>query len=214
MKVFFAFFFIQILHSSVYVIGDSHVREFDGIPGCVLKHLGPILMHRVGRDSLQAINLKNLGVEEGAWVVYVCGEIDVRCHLLEQRDLKNRASGEIIDTLTSNFIQTVLKNQSQYQNLKSIVYNIVPPLNGSGYNPEYPVYGTIEDRVKITKELNERLKMLCDQNGIRFLDVYDAYAYEDGSLCFEYSDGNVHIDSKYNIPIQQRLYELISFKFP
>ena len=214
MKFLLCLLWIHSLSSAIHVIGDSHVREFTGIPGCVLHHLGPILMHRIGRDGLKAVNLVNLGVQEGDTAVYATGEIDIRCHVLKQRDMKGRLLEEILDGLADRYIQTILSNRQQYRSLHCIVYNVIPPLRSGAFNPEYPVYGSIEDRVAAAKLLNAILKQKCEEQGIAFLDVYDAYSEGDGSLSVPYSDGNVHIHSNFNIPIQQRLRELVPFEFP
>ena len=203
------FFSSQALYSIVYIFGDSHTREFNGIQGCEIKYLGPILMHRIGRDSLEIIDLKSHGVEEGSTVVYVFGEIDVRCHIIKQRDLKNRDLHEIIDSLARNYIATILENQSRYRSLQSIIYNVVPPTHGD-FNSDYPIYGSLEDRVKATKCLNATLKSLAKMNGIMFLDVYRDYEDKDGSLRPELSDGNVHINSNYNGRIREQLWQLLN----
>jgi hypothetical protein len=201
-----------MLHASTYVIGDSHTLAFDGMQDCHICYLGPILMHRVGRDSLRAVNLEKLGVTDESTVVYVFGEIDVRCHIGKQRDEHNRNIDEIITTLATSYINTILENQSHYNKLQSVIYNIVPPFKNCISHSKYTVYGTTEDRISLTKMVNNTLKKLCDQHGIHFLDIYDNYAAEDGTLRIELSDGNVHIKAEHNAHIQQKLRELLSKK--
>jgi hypothetical protein len=168
-------------------------------------------MHRIGRDSLHALNLKDWDVAEGSVAVFAFGEIDVRCHIGKQRDYQNRSLEEIIETLSNNYIHSILKNQAQYNNIQSIIYNVVPPLKNSISRSNYPIYGTDEERVIITKMLNASLRNLCAQHNIGFLDTYNDFACEDGTLRVELSDGDVHINAKYNSPIQQKLHELIQY---
>lgn len=198
------------LHASIHIIGDSHVRAFEGIPNCVLHYMGPVLMHRVGRDALNIVDLRKLEIPKEEIVVYAFGEIDVRCHVLKQRDLANRTLEEIIDTLAKKYLSTILINQILYQPTASIVYNVIPPLADGGRNPDYPIYGTIHERINATKLLNAKIRKLCIKHGFYFLDTYDLYALEDGSLNFDISDANVHIDAKHNRLIQQQLSTLLS----
>jgi hypothetical protein len=198
----------QIPATTVHVFGDSHSQEFKLVPGCKINWLGAITMHRVGRDGLNFINIRNFGVQEGDTVVYVFGEIDARVWIGKQRDEQFRNVYEVINTLATNYIRTILDNQKLYLHLKSVVYSVTPPSN-LGFNPDYPFYGTLQDRVFITKVLNGRLKELCFQSNIYFLDVYDDYATGDGALNFYLSDGSVHLNEKFNIPIVAKLNEIL-----
>lgn len=198
---------LQTADAQIYVFGDSHVRAFNGIEQCVTHEVGPVLMHRVGRDGTGVLDIRGRGVEEGSTVIYAFGEIDVRCHIGKQRDHKNREVDEILEALAKNYLGTVLENRSRYHRLETIIYSIVPPTDIIN-NPEFPIYGSIEDRVVITQRLNEILRRLCDENGIKFLDVYHDYADQEGTLRVELSDGNVHISAECNGAIREKLCAL------
>lgn len=192
----------------VHVIGDSHTMEFSGIPGCMLYWIGPVTMYRIGRDGLAFLNLPAFGVKEGQAAVFAFGEIDVRCHIGKQRDLYNRTLDEVIETLANRFIYTVLQNRMLYKQLICIVYSVTPPTN-LDYNPNFPYYGSLEDRVIISKRLNERLSALCSQFEIAFLDVYQDYANADGTFNVAYSDGCVHIRADCNQLISKKLHQIL-----
>jgi hypothetical protein len=210
--IFLAFFssLSSIAHSEllIHAIGDSHSSEFSQVPNCVCHWVGPMTMHRVGRDGLNAVNLPTIGVQNNEVAVFCFGEIDVRCHICNQRDLKLRDLHEIIETLVSNYIATILLNKLFYEKITCIVYSVTPPTNAH-FNPNYPFCGTLEDRVEVTKKLNQKLKDLCDENDILFLDVYDAYANVDGTLNPALSDGFVHINPSQNHEIIKKLKKLI-----
>lgn len=193
----------------IFVIGDSHVKEFAGIDHLTTHHLGPLTMHRIARDGLDAVNLKKMGVKEGDVAIFVFGEIDVRCHIGRQRDLKGRDLEEVMQTLVWGYLRTILQNQAQFKNLTCIVYSITPPTD-TIYNIEYPRYGTLEERIQITQAMNYLLKIASQQYGIQFLDVYEDYTDALGALNTELSDGNVHIGSQYNGAIRQNLSQLLS----
>lgn len=215
---FFCFFasFLTVLSSfafskaapTIHIFGDSHSREFEFVPHCTVHWLGPVTMHRMGRDGLSFLNLKQSGVEENQIAIFAFGEIDVRCHVGKQRDQFNRELGEVIETLAVMYIYRILENKAQYKNLTCVVYSVTPPTD-SGFNPYYPYYGSLEERIMISKLLNRRLAELSDQVGIYFLDVYDDYATPEGSLIPEYSDGTVHINHRTNQFIIKKLKVLL-----
>ncbi len=192
----------------IFVVGDSHAGEFARIPNCRVHQIGSCTMHRIGRDGLSFLNLQNLGVKEGQAVVFAFGEIDVRCHIGKQRDRFNRTVYEIIDTLVHHYIKTILLNRELYHNLSCIVYSVTPPTDYV-YNPNVPRYGPLEERISIAKQLNAKLADVCSQKGIAFLDVYDDYANEDGSLIVDLSDHNVHINPECNEFIHQKLRQIL-----
>lgn len=220
------------IHSfNIHVIGDSHaffcfnntesgitadeVSYFrylkDGLRIKIPFHihwLGSRTMHRVGRDGLAGLNIKKLGVQEGDVAVFLFGEVDVRCHIGRQRDEKGRAQSKVIQALAHSYLKTISDNKNQYKNLTCFVVSVTPPCD-RGFNPAYPFYGSLSERVAITRELNSALHEYAQKNDIKFLDIYSMYAQEDGSLGLAVSDGIVHINPKYNYHIKEKLIEFL-----
>ncbi len=195
---------------TVHTIGDSHsCCSFLNIEGIQFHHQGPLTMHRVGRDGIKLINLKHIGINEGDVIVFSFGEIDVRCHIGKQRDLKGRSEDEILDRLVERYIQTILDNKKQFMSLHPVIFCVVPPSNNH-FNPVFPYYGTIEDRISITKKLNLRLTQAARYNGIAVLDVYDDYSTPLGDLRLELSDGTIHIGGQHTQAVKRKLNALIS----
>lgn len=193
--------------SRIHVIGDSHCRAFEGIENCVIHHIGPRTMHRIGRDRLSILDFRSLGIQENDFVILSFGEIDVRCFIGQQRDKENRDLNEIIDTLLNNYFSTIILNKLLYKNVSIVLYTIPPPSNQM-FNPNYPFWGTVQDRVMISKLLNKKLLEKSSELNIDVLDVYDDYANHDGILIPHLSDGNVHII--FNQPIRKKLHSIIN----
>lgn len=190
----------------IHVIGDSHSLAFRNIESCRIHHIGAITMHRVGRDGLNLINLRQRGVKEGDIAVFAFGEIDVRCHIGKQRDLCNKDLEEVLEPLLINYLSALAENKALYKTVRVVAYSIPPPTNAT-FNPKFPFYGSLEDRIMITQKLNQKLISLASNFGIEILDVSDKYADESGALLREYSDGSVHIT--YQEPIKEKLFKLI-----
>ena len=59
--------------------------------------MGHVTMHRIGRDSLSYFNIKDYSVQENVYVVFVFGEIDVRCHIGRIADQKFLKLDDVIN---------------------------------------------------------------------------------------------------------------------
>ena len=165
-------------------------------------------MHRVGRDGLHGLDVRTFGVDENDLAIFVFGEIDIRCHVGKQRDIMKRTSDEIIHTLVRNYLNTILENQKLFAKLHCAIFTVLPPTNRS-YNPEFPYYGMLHDRVLLTKAINTLLRAEAQAHGLYLMDVYNDYALPDGSFNPALSDGRVHIDPNKNGPVRKALLEIV-----
>jgi hypothetical protein len=173
-------------------------------------------LHRVGREGVNAINVKHMGIAERDTVIFCFGEVDVRHHIGRQRDFHGRNLYEILYTLTNNYIRFIEQNRSFYKQLNCMIFGVVPPLAYSKFMPPnftpdtaFPFYGTPEDRVFITRELNRIMKEEGAKKNIGFLDIGDLYATPQGVLNPIFFDGIVHIQPQFNRPIKERLLPIL-----
>ena len=203
----------------IHVIGDSHSRLFNNVPGCKVRHIGPRTMYGLRHgvpsgNSRIPLDMRNFGVKPNEYVVYVFGEIDVRTHIgrirdriISQHPENNNLLDEILDDLVDNYIHLILDNQQQSQCL-SVVAAIVPP-SDLIENPDFPFYGPIGDRVLIQQQLNTKLKDVCHQHNILYLDYISKYTNTDGTLNYEMSDGHVHLHPEQDFVAGEELFRLI-----
>lgn len=188
----------------VYVFGDSHAQaNFGSIPRCKVKWLGSITMHRVGRDGFGTLDLRKLGVPDGVHVILTFGEIDVRAHILRQRDTKGRQIDEIIETLATRFVACLQANAASYDRLRLGFCSILPPTNQIARHV-HDLYGSLPDRRMVTEQLNARMRALCEAAGIAYIDIHQYFRDWDGYLNRAYADTNVHAAPE--------LYELIEYE--
>ena len=186
--------------NKLYLFGDSHASkiishwgklELDNVE-IVDCAIGGKLAYSFGTKCFEVLNIKNY-VQEGSWVCFCFGETDCRCHVFRHlsstRDYKN-----LIDEIVTVYMDAIHKNVSQFQNIKTLVYNVVPAryIETDSSHP-FPYLGTDEQRKTYYQYFNQKLKEKCDENGYIFIDVYDKYTDQDGFLNKEYSDGNCHI---------------------
>jgi hypothetical protein len=145
-------------------------------------------------------------------IFIICyGEVDCRCHIGKQL-LLGRELETICNELVSEYINTIKSNIFKYK--KIILCSVTPPMKKElyekNYGPiihEFPFIGDDNQRVSYTKLVNKLLKKYCEVNNFIFLDVYDYYSEEDGTLKYELSDKTVHIEK--NDHICKKLLELI-----
>jgi hypothetical protein len=209
-------FFIKSV-PDIHVFGDSHAlfcfceqeKETFSYPYSDIGSI-PFFIHHLGSKTMYGFskkkwfNIRDYHVCENNVAVFVLGEIDVRCHIAWQRDEKKRDLDEIISSLVNNYINVILENKASYRNLYCVVTEVMPPTNHLHYSSEFPVRGTLQDRVLITFYLNEKLRQACLENGIYFLPIDDFVAQSDGTLSPLYADWH-HMNKNYNYLVKDRL---------
>ena len=199
----------------IHIYGDSHARfSFSGLDLSHQNHsCSSITMFRIGRDqAIVNFHPSHLGPDN--ILVFVFGEIDVRFHIGNQI-LGGRKEEEIIQQLVMAYfktIKTVATSTSSYRHI--IVTSIVPPLQQAEYESlhgkithEYPFQSSDTDRVRFRERMNTLLREYCQEDHFVFFDPYEFYTRVDGTLKFEYSDKNVHIQE--NSRVLQLFKELI-----
>lgn len=227
--------FLLVCHGSmlsiVHVFGDSHAyycfsnaqekgswdeasvfsfskNGIDRQEWIVIHYLGPITMHRIGRDGLAVLNTRGIA-QAGDTVVFVFGEIDVRCHIGKQRDEKRRSLDEVINTLVAKYMRTIAENVKHCLGINVVVTGATPPHDPAPELVSLPMYGTLQDRIKVNNALCEALAAACKEYGYYFLDIRPHFSNPNGSLKCELSDGNVHVGLKHNRIIKEELFKLI-----
>lgn len=163
-------------------------------------------MNRVGRDNFDFLDFNQLEINSKDIVVFVFGEIDVRCHVKRQSEKQSKSIEEIVTLLATNYVETIL-NYKRSINFIPVVFGVIPPPIKDYLNPEVPFYGSTKERAKITIILNSQLKRLCYERNILFLNINDQFCFR-GRLKPDLSDG-VHIKIEYNDIVKHKLLELL-----
>ena len=173
---------------------------------CNVYYTGPITMHRIGRDKPTLAQLKEMSktyyaeylpkakkeyqhmkypandeIKPNDIVIFVFGEIDIRNHYAKQIE-KGRAPKEVLESLVNNYIETILQNREKTDNVKFGIQSINPPVDEKNLKEsikEYPIQGTIEQRIEATQRLNALLKQQCKENNLLFIDTATYYQNDD-----------------------------------
>ncbi len=185
----------------IQVIGDSHSNAFSDISYCcVVHHIGPATAHNLSKENSSTSSREKLlcvlrGKRKKDLIVLVFGEIDCRIHIYYQY-MKNGCQGtltELIDKTISNYGRAMTYLGSS--GIEPIICSVVPP-GPQGNVHNYPYYPSREIRSDITKEFNLKLKLLCEEKGYQFLDIYSGLHDEKGFLIDAYCDDGTHLNSK------------------
>ncbi len=181
----------------IHTFGDSHCcGAFACFPQIKIHHLGPVLAYSFGKDKLKRLNIKDYDVKENDTVLFSFGEIDCRCHINKHITTDNTFEN-IIDNIIINYFEAIKENIIQYNNINTIIYNVVPPpqLFNTWVDLGYPFLGTDEERKSYVLYFNKQLKNYCLKYNYIFFDIYDAYIDVNGYLNKVYSDDHVHINN-------------------
>ncbi len=182
-------------------IGDSHsMFTFRDIPGIVNVALGPVTMHRVGRDGLDRFSLfrkeswiwPERVLKHGDSIYFSFGEIDCRCHIEKERQ-KGRSLDDIVTTLADLYVRAIV--QVRRDGIGYWVVSVTPPAYQKylRFFHSFSPVGSDENRALYTEALNEKLKYFAAQNGIAYLDIYSLYADDKKMMRYELSDTRVHV---------------------
>ena len=190
----------------VYVVGDSHSLIFQRRIGVMCRHLGPITLHRFGRDGeAKALFHAAFGWPRRlSWlpfphptvtstVVLSFGEIDIRAHVDRVSREKSLQPSQVIQGLVKSAINGCFE-------LRAITYArlvfLAPPPPVDGFSDEkFPTGGSFKDRAVWMNQLKYGIAneiALSPDSRVYFCDLAEKFLSEDGGLKSEYSDGNVH----------------------
>lgn len=179
---------------TIHTFGDSHCEFGWGhVPNIQINSIGAKLCFSIGRDGID-ITDKKYNVQNGDTVIFCFGEIDCRFHIhrhiTEVNDYKS-----IIDSIVDNYFIKIKKAVEVFDNLKTAIYNVVPPVQryNTHENPLAPYVGTDEERKSYVLYFNKKIQEKCIEYGFIFFNVYDKYTDSNGYLNKMYSDTNVHI---------------------
>jgi lysophospholipase L1-like esterase len=204
-------------------VGDSHAVCFNqrltaatltrAPEGQVVWHLGPRLMHSLARQGFPS-SLRRLARvvhrvgRPGAVVpVFVAGEIDVRCHLVPRATSEGFSLGFAADYVRQGCELAQLMGSS-----RAVFVVPPPPSVACPVLPDFPIRGSIEERVAMFGALRAALAEAVDGYAgpveALLLDATDALADEDAGLRQDLTDDGCHTNALGVRLVRDRLREL------
>lgn len=206
------------------VIGDSHASLYSDIASrnrgvwkddslnniFDVRWLGPYLLWRLCRDQKDFIDLDkeirhNEGwpvttkCKEGQDVMFVFGEIDIRCHILKY-DATQKID-EMVELLEKFLLNYNERFKLHFQSIVPTIYQ----KNFGNKVPLFPFVGNEEERKDATLYANKKIKSMCERNNVGYFDIFDIYADGNGMMILEKSDHIVH--AMKNLELESKIKE-------
>jgi lysophospholipase L1-like esterase len=195
---------------TLHVFGDSHSKFlFERFKGAQIHWLGPVTMHRVGRDGLQSLVKDEVTLGPDDWAVFVFGEIDLRCHLLKVADEQGSPREKVIEDTASRYMAAISAFCQGHGVRNAVICGVVPPADPIWKNADYPVYGSLKERIAARRFFNKSLRSLSREHGMAFLSIPRRYETWQGGLKRYLSDGGLHIASDCTGAVCRQLAKVI-----
>lgn len=124
------------------------------------------------------------------------GEIDCRAHLLKQSVRRQKDIENTVKDCVDRYLKVILEIQTAGFSL--MVWNVIPSIAKEiTHTVKFPVYGTCEERNKITALFNLYLGNLCYRFRIPFISIFDKLVNDAGLTRTEfYLKDEQHLSQK------------------
>lgn len=161
--------------TNIISLGDSHSRFYEGIDMIEWKWIGPALAYNINEDiSTNNTKAQILGILEQTdpsktAIILSFGEIDLRVHVIKRTEIENISLEESSIRVAKKYIEMI-------EYIVGRGYKVFingPHAAGTAYNPEYPYYGSMENRNTAILIFNSYLEKYCDSKQIPFISLFD-----------------------------------------
>lgn len=184
-----------------HIIGDSHVWPYLGKHPFMVHHLGGVTAYnldnpnsKTGSLKLLTKTLKSIPKQKNL-LIFSLGEIDCRLHIYYQ--FKKQNEKVTIDRLIKktvekyiSFLKTVMADGRQIAVLS-------PTPTGTERNIyKMKFFADFKTRAKITKKYHLCLMKKCQEENIKYIDLYSKIVTKDGGINDYYRQDVVHLNQK------------------
>jgi hypothetical protein len=179
----------------IYLIGDSHVQSAVGANFNRIHLPAPTAYQNHKRIPEIHNNLNKFNINKHKdYLFFSFGEIDARCHLGFIADKNNKTYDEVVQECIERY--EIFLQHFTSQHYKVGVWGAIPSglhngIQGNGAAS----YKTKEERNKITKIFNLKLKKICLEKDILFKTVFDIISNDHENYSYYYSNDNIHLNA-------------------
>jgi len=136
------------------------------------------------------------------FVMLCFGEIDCRTHIVKQARSRNMTIEKVVGLTVSKYFSVITKIKDLGFNVWA--WNVILPQRKYIDSDGYPSVGTYDERKKATQLFNEKLRSLCNSNGVKFV-------YFKAEIDGEHYLNEIHLSQK-AMPIVIRKLEDMGIK--
>ena len=131
------------------------------------------------------------------YALFCFGEVDIRAHLIKQSKLQNKDVGLLTKECVVRYVEAIKLVKPKRKIQKAIFgpiasWSLDKPYDG-------PSYGTNLERNFVTKVFNQELEILCEENDIKFISIFESLLNKDGTTNSIYLDdmgAGIHLSQK------------------
>lgn len=210
----------------IHIFGDSHCSIYKYIPEITVHNVGPVTMHRVGRDGVRSA-ARRCGPQtqagqdrERALGVKLCSAPDRNGSAFQKHGIKNgdfvvfvfgeidvrnhigkqidlnRNEDEVVKTLAESYLQKIHEEASAFDSVTCAVRFVTPVSEQTREPIRHPAYGTKEYRVQLVNKLNGLLRDESPRYGVVYIEGYDEFVAENGFVSSVYCSDGIHLHKK------------------
>lgn len=172
-------------------------RSRDVWPFFSTYRLGPALAYNLCKTGTKSKGRERLfdvlrrKVSAGERVLLCFGEIDCRAHLIRQSEIRSVPVAELAAECVARYFQVVREVRALKYNV--MIWNVIPPTITTCLDCEFPVAGTFDERMAVTRVFNSFLLSHCEQEGIPFISIFDAILGASGRPDQRYFVDGIHL---------------------
>lgn len=188
-------------------IGDSHsLFSYAAIPEIDVFWLGPVTMHRVGRDGFRSLLTYRHGflpweinkIQKYDFIIVSFGEIDAREHIEKISNLQSKPIEDVINSLVGAYMKSLA---DFFDTNTKLVISCVPP-TPPGQNAT---------QIVVREILNESMRHNSEKFDFLFFD-YRPDCQSDGWLRSCFSEDSVHLNPRKTEFIRNKLSDILQVK--
>jgi hypothetical protein len=206
---------------AVHCIGDSHASFFGGeermqpswprlssdrIPRVRSYRIGPALAYNLVREGTASGGRERMlevldTLPCGSRVLLCFGEIDCRAHLAKQAARRGLPFEEVVAACVARYLEAGAEVGAR--GFRVAYWQVPPPSLHAVAGGEFPIEGTFEERLAITRCFNRLLAAGAAAQGQAFVSVFDQLTDDAGLPLAHYFLDGIHL-SQHALPIALR----------
>ena len=189
----------------IHVFGNSHVWIFNGdeehfpprkqvLPHFLTYHLGPTTAWSWTEKYLPQVQqlIRKHRIPKSSKIMFVVGEVDCRWHLPFQAKNHGRDVEDVVRECMDRYFESFKKMTAQ--GFEMYAWGTHPTTTaGHCDDPQGPIFGTVQERNRISVIWNQMLKDKCKANGIKYVSIYRHMVDENNITKMEYMRDYCHM---------------------
>lgn len=179
----------------IYTYRTLRFQTFDRYTYFKVYRIGAVLAYSLnkqnttlkGREKIFRL-LKRTPV--GSRVLFAFGEIDCRAHIQKQAQKQQIEVSKVIDDTIKAYGEFL--DEVQKLGYHVYVWNAIPNI-GNFISEEFPAIGTLEERMNIVNEFNNKVKNFCENSEKKFITIADELLDADNRIDKKYYMDDIHL---------------------